>query len=179
MSYTIGIGVLLDEETCNILRNFELLLFESNQNTSGLSQPPHITVKVPFEVPSMDDIEIAAKYMTDLATKTKKFSIKLQGLGHFSDKVIFAKVMEHSILKELSDIFIGKFSPKAIQEEERKNMIFHSTLAMNLNAKQFNNSQKFLDKKTLDLDVKAIGLGLFLGINDLSYWAVIRQAALL
>jgi 2'-5' RNA ligase len=178
MAYTIGIGVMLDEHTYNTLREYELLLFESNGNTSGLSQPPHITVKVPFEVPAMKDIEATARYMTEIAAKTKKFSLKIKGFGHFGDKVVFAKVIENTVLKKLSDTFITKLSPLDKQATERERMIHHSTMAMNLSPKQYNVCQDILANKTLEIEVEVTSLGLFLGINDLSQWIVIKQASL-
>lgn len=175
MSYTIGIGILLDEKTCNKLRNLELSLYEKNKNTSGLGQPPHITIKVPFAVPRLKEVETTANFMAELASKTNSFDIHLKDFGNFGKKVIYAKVSDNEVIHKLSMTSIEHLAPIDEQQDEKSNMIFHSTLAMHLTPREYEISQKSLVNEIMDINAKAIGLGLFLGIDNFTHWAVIRQ----
>ena len=79
MKYTIGIGVLFDESTHNLIRDIELRLAKETKNFAGLGQPPHVTVKRPFDVDKIKDSSQAAKskfspwnsgYYDEMAKKT-------------------------------------------------------------------------------------------------------------
>lgn len=179
MSFTIGIGVLLEEHANNKLRDLELLLATANNNWSGLGQPPHITIKVPFEVTSMSDIENVRSIMINLARQTQQFEIGLQGFGNFGDKVLYAAIQDATILQNLSNQLINQLTKsEEAQKYEKEKMIFHSTLAMNLDPSQYSIAKTSLDNESLELRTTAISLGLFLGIDDLQHWAVIHEVPL-
>lgn len=177
MSFTIGIGVLLEANANNKLRHLELLLVNETGNWSGLGQPPHVTVKVPFQVSTAQDVERASRIMADLASGTTSFDIELQDFGNFGDKVIYAAVKNPDKLLRLSNKLIDEFiAPGAAREYERKRMIFHSTLAMNLSESQYLAGTEILRETSLEIKTKVTGLGLFMGINNLQHWVVISES---
>ncbi len=176
MSFTIGIGVLFEDNANNRLRKLELLIAEKTGNWRGLSQPPHVTIKIPFEVTDMNDVQTVKAAMIDLAQQTDRFLLELDGFGNFEDKVIYGSVKNPQTLLTLSNHLIDELTePGETQDYERSRMIFHSTLAMNLSATQYSAASKSISNEKLTIQTQALGLGLFLGIDDLQHWAVIHQ----
>jgi 2'-5' RNA ligase len=177
MAFTIGIGVLFNQKTNNKLRQFELMLAEKSNNWSGLGQPPHITVKVPFEVKDIDAVETVANFMTELAQNTKSFNITLRGFNNFGDKVLYAAIENTTELLKLSEALLEQLTqPGNAREYERGRTVFHSTLAMNLSESEYRICRKALQDTSLEIDTEVVGLGLFLGLDELQHWAVISEA---
>jgi len=180
MSFTIGIGVLLEESANNRLRELELALAKKSGNWSGLGQPPHITVKVPFEVESMEDVNKVRVLMHDLAKRTKSFQVEIDGYSNFGDKVLYGVVKNTEEFLQLSDPLIDALTEDGQPKEyERGRMIFHSTLATNLSSNEYETALKQLQDETLSITTAAIGLGLFMGIDNLQHWVVINQSSFL
>ena len=180
MSFTIGIGVLLEEAANNRLRELELLIAQATGNWTGLGQPPHVTIKVPFEVASMEDIHKTGVLMHRLAAQTKSFPVEIYGFGNFGEQVVYGVVKNSDEFTGLSNPLIDALiSDDQKREYERGRMIFHSTLGLKLNSREYKLAIKKLEQETLQLSTRAVGLGLFLGIDELKHWVVIDEVSFL
>lgn len=184
MKYTIGIGTIFDESTYNSIRDIELKLANDTGNFAGLGQPPHVTVKRPFDVSNVEDIQKCLSIMSDLAARTKAFELELSGIGNFSDSVLYLRptysesliAIHDDLVTEVESIFPGS---KTMREGD--NMIFHSTLAMDLTARQFESAKQYLDSLTpeqLNFTARIKKVGLFLGIDNNTHWIVIAEEIL-
>lgn len=115
MKYTIGIGVIFDESTCNTIRGIELNLANDTGNFAGLGQPPHVTVKRPFDVSSIEDIQKCQSILSGLAANTETFDLELSGIGNFSDSVLYLRptysknliAIHDDLVTEIESIFPG------------------------------------------------------------------------
>lgn len=184
MKYTIGIGVLFDESTYNSIRAIELRLSKETKNFAGLGQPPHITVKRPFDVESVEDIQKCLSIMNDLATNSRTFGLKLSGVGNFSDRVLYLQPMHNEKLVAIHNDLVGEIEsifPGSKSILEGENITFHSTLAMDLTKKQFLAAKEYiagLTTEQLNFTARVQSIGLFLGIDDNTHWVVIAELAL-
>ncbi len=184
MAYTIGIGVIIENPDYNRIRDIELNLANATGSFSGLGQPPHVTVKRPFVVDGLDDIQKAAKIMDKLAASTKAFKINLEGHKNFSDKVLYLEVVKNDHLNKIHEQLLAALEPLfpgSTGVFEGQKMIFHSTLAMDLSGKQFTVAEEALkhyDRKQLAFSVPIKKIGLFLGIDQETHWVIIKEASL-
>ncbi|HEX8763372.1 MAG TPA: 2'-5' RNA ligase family protein, partial [Candidatus Saccharimonadales bacterium] len=101
MSFTVGIGALLDTKTSNTVRFLELTAADATKNFDGLAQPPHITVKRPFSVASLEDIEKLQALLEGLAQKTPAFNVHYSGMGSFGNSTLFLAVQSSKDLQHL------------------------------------------------------------------------------
>ena len=126
----IGIALLPPEDVCDFVRDKERYLSEKYNTVGGLTQPPHVTVKWPFEA---DDLAPFDEYCRELASKMRPVEIVYDGYGLFPAGVFFLKVnstpelvgLHCTILDELKERFgIEKNPFEGIDQQ------FHTTLAM-------------------------------------------------
>lgn len=184
MKYTIGIGVLFDESTHNLIRDIELRLAKETKNFAGLGQPPHVTVKRPFDVDKIKDIHKCQEIMNDLAARSKPFNLKFSGIGNFSDKVLYLHPIYNENLVTIHNELVDEIEtirPGSKGTREGENIKFHSTLAMDLTTQQFLVAEQYLGSLNLDLlnfTAQVQRIGLFLGIDHNTHWAVIAEKAL-
>jgi 2'-5' RNA ligase len=181
MKFTIGIGVLIEGDAFNSLRNTELRLRLKNGNADGLQQPPHVTVKRPFVV-NEEIFEHARSILHMTAQKFAPSQVKLTGESAFGTSVVFASVEPSEFLTRLHESLLKSLDTHGVQPDtfEGQNMVFHSTLAMNLTPDQFEKSQDILQnlRLTWPLICNVSKLGLFLAIDDDRHWIVIDEATL-
>ncbi len=184
MKYTIGIGALFDESTYNSVRDIELILSNRTNNFAGLGQPPHVTVKRPFDVETIDDIGKCLSIMNDLAARTNAFDLKLSGIGNFSDAVLYLQPSHDQNLIDIHNELITKIEsafPGSKTNREGESMVFHSTLAMDLITQQFETAKQYLDSlapEQLEFTTHVRKVGLFLGIDNNTHWVVIAEKIL-
>ena len=184
MTYTIGIGALINGPSYNYLRKIEVQIGDTVGNFSGLGQPPHVTIKRAFEVKGISGIRKCERAMDALANKKKPFDVQFAGVGNFGNSVLYLRLapndtlvaMHSQLLDTLEPVF-----PKAIGTLEGENMVFHSTIAMGLEVEQYNKARELLDTypvESLAFAGSVNKLGLFLGIENNTHWAVISEADL-
>lgn len=180
MTYTIGIGVLIEGDQFNKLRSVELSLTDKTGNTSGLSQPPHITVKRPFDVADVNQIAIVRDTMRKIAEKTKCFNVRLSGTASFSRNVHYACPLPSEALIRLHKDLLDSLKSLGVEpnEFEADNVTFHSTLAMDLTESEFEIAAKELKSTEIDMDCLIGKIGLFLGLANNTNWVVIDIANL-
>lgn len=167
----IGYGILLEEEAFNYVRERELELFASSGLEAGLRQPPHITIKPPFEA---KELQTHLEYLETLANEVEPFEIRFKGFNHFDDKVIYLDVMHNEKLFELNEKITSDLS--AVEDA----MIFHATIAYSdINSTKFKEAYDSLIKKTTP-EFKFIfkKIGLFYKLSNDAGWIIIKEATL-
>lgn len=184
MTYTIGIGVLIEDADCNRIRSIELDLANATGNFCGLGQPPHVTVKRPFIVNSLRDLKKTEQIMEELAAETNSFTINVNGFQNFSDKVLYLQVQKNENLWQMHNRLIASLEarfPGAKGVFEGSKMVFHATLAMDLNAQQFGLAHQNLSQyqpENFVFSVPINRIGLFLGIDQETHWSVVKETEL-
>ncbi|MCB9839266.1 2'-5' RNA ligase family protein [Candidatus Nomurabacteria bacterium] len=93
----IGIGLLVEGEAHNQLRELELIISSATDNELGLYQPPHITIKRPFEA-DHHALEDTKKILKDFAKTVEEFDIDLGIYKTFSNQVIYAYPDNNNII---------------------------------------------------------------------------------
>jgi 2'-5' RNA ligase len=180
MNYTIGIGALLDTDTFNTVRSLELAAASATNNFAGLGQPPHITIKRPFKVVSIDDIDKVLAHVEEVAKRTSAFTVQYSGLGNFSETTLFLTLESSQELQKLHSELLSKLKESFADAEsphEGQQMLFHTSIATNLHEDQLESA-----RRKVYGDVAATcyvhRLGLFLGLNNNAHWVVIAEKEL-
>ncbi len=180
MSYTVGIGALLDTETFNLVRSLELTSATATQNYVGLGQPPHITIKRPFQVATMADVEKVRKLLSDIAEQTVAFDVQYSGLGNFGDTTLFLAVQPSAELKELHEKLLATLQTMFDSIEslhEGAEMVFHTSVAVGLQKDQLQIAKgKLSEDVAVSCSIRK--LGLFLGLDDNTHWSIISEEKL-
>ena len=173
----IGYGIILGEDVNKFMRGIELLLFDKFNLEAGLHQPPHVTIKPPFEV---DDVVPYQNYLDELCEKIKPFDVHLKGFNCFSNKVIYLDVQHNPRLYDIYETIFKDIKDKYDPELERDNMIFHGTLAYDdIEEETFNKAYEYLKENYQpDFKVTVKKIGLFCQLYDGGEWIIIKQKSL-
>lgn len=126
----IGIGLLPPKHVCDFVRDKEHYISGKYDTYGGLIQPPHVTVKWPFEV---DDLAPFEEYCRELAARTHPVEIIYDGYGLFPAGVFFLKVKSTPELVGLHCIILDDLKERFGVEKnayEGPDQQFHTTLAM-------------------------------------------------
>lgn len=182
MSYALGIGALIEGPEFNTVRDIQLQLAAKTNSLNGLCQPPHVTVKRPFEVSSKEEVEAVIEIMDKVATACSSFEVRLKDFDSFGSHFIYANAEDGEALMNLhhdlmSALYLLKVAPDPFEGES---MAFHTTLAMGLSKKEFKTAESELENLMPDKPIhcKIKKLGLLLGLDDASYWSVIKESPL-
>lgn len=141
----IGIAILPSRELAKFAKDKAEYISSKYNTVGGLKQPPHITIKWPFDV---SDLTAFEKYCERVAKQTKPFKVECNGYGFFGQKVIFLKALSTKhivnlhlrVVQELNERF--KIKPHYF---EGPNQQFHLTIAFDdLSKKSFFEAQKEL-----------------------------------
>lgn len=180
MSYTVGIGALVDGETFNKVRSLELTIAAATGSYTGLGQPPHITVKRPFQIGSVDDIAKLQSLVADIARTTPAFTVVYGGLDNFDDTALFLAVAPSRNLEILHETLLSKLQTTFGSVEaphEGTEMVYHTSVALGLQGGQ---AQQLVAKLDNSLPTSCIihKLGIFLGLDDNTHWSIISEIKL-
>lgn len=180
MSYSIGIGALVDDETFNKVRSLELVTTAATGSYAGLGQPPHITIKRPFQVESIDDIAKVQGIVADIADATAAFSVTYAGLDNFGEETLFLAAGSSPELETLHETLLSKLRATfgAVEmPHEGKEMVYHTSIALGLAGNQI---QQLATKLGDDLPASCTihKLGIFIGLDNNTHWAVISEVKL-
>jgi len=178
----IGYGIMLEDEITNLMREIELLLFDKFNIKKGLHQPPHITIKPPFEV---SDLSPYKNYLDELCEKMEPFEVHLKGFNCFGKKVIYLDVQHNQKLYDIYETIFsdikGKYNPGLVRDD----MIFHATLAYDdIDEETFSKAYEYLKanyQPEFKFTVNKIGLFYQLPLlhtGDESGWIVIKKKSL-
>lgn len=167
----IGYGIMLDVATRNFIRQVQLELH--HQVGIGLArQPPHITIKSPFET---TEIAPHRKYLDDLSQKLNGLEVEIEGFGNFADKTIYLDVRHTPTLIALHETVLQqaeeKFGLKPL-EFEGKNIKFHASVAGFENVSRCKDAQGFLSKYSPKFKFRVLQLGLFYYLGPGKGWIV-------
>lgn len=184
MTYTIGIGALIQDDAFNHIRAIELDTAKVTSNYQGLAQPPHVTVKRPFTVEDVASIKKAGQLMHTIASQVNSFELTLNGISNFADKVWYLKVKQNDTLNNLHERCLDALTPlfsgcKGVFEGDK--MVFHSTVTMDITPEQFKLAGEYLKSQSggrYSVTTSITKLGLFLGMNNNTHWVIIDQADL-
>lgn len=180
MPYKIGYAILLDDASHNYARGMELDISQRFQTRGGLRQSPHVTIKPPFTV---ETLEPFIEYFDQLAQTTEPFDIELNGIDFFEPKVIFLNVEKNQKLHTLHQRIISDlkanhsidFNPKT----EGENVRFHSSLAVSdLTEENFYKAKEYLKDEKPRFTFRATTLGLFFYLGPEEGWIIYRRAKL-
>lgn len=124
----LGIALTVPSEVSDFVRDKELYLSEKYHTIGGLKQPPHVTIKWPFEA---DDIKPFEEYCKDLAARTVPVQIIYDGYGMF-DEAFFLKVKSTPELVALHCQILDELKAFGVNKRpfEGPDQQFHTTLAM-------------------------------------------------
>jgi 2'-5' RNA ligase len=173
----IGYGIIVEGEIKNFMREIELLLLNKFNLKKGLYQPPHITIKPPFEV---NELKLYENYLDDLCEKIESFEVSLKGFNSFGKKVIYLDVEQNQKLYDTYETIFNDIKNKLNPELTRDDMIFHATLACSdINEETFDKAYKYLQanyKPEFRFTVKKIGL--FYELPNKTGWIIIKEESL-
>ena len=136
--YKVGVACMLPADISDSIRLLELKIASQTANEQGLSQPPNITVKRPFEVDSLQILSEFCRQLRHLASNIQSPAISYCGIDTFPGGSVFMAVEQTDELIILHDKVLGLCADfGAIPDEfEGKNMVFHTSLALSLNTDQ-------------------------------------------
>ena len=180
MSFTIGIGAIIEGEQLNAVRNLELGAATETTNFSGLSQPPHVTVKRPFTVNSADDIEKAKAILSTIAESISPLEIQYEEFGNFGESTLFLAIKQNEALEELHTKLLTQLGEqfKAEAPFEGKEMVFHTSIATSLQPGQLEVVKNTSVPQSLTVPFTVRKVGIFLGLDNNKQWVVIFEKSL-
>lgn len=167
----IGYAVLVSDEVFNFMREFEVEFFQTFGANRGLAQPPHITIKGPFDT---DDLRWHADYLDSLARQVKPFTVHLKGIGAFGPHAIFLDVLPHFALDQLSKKILSDLPVKTHTPFEANHDIHHhATLAFPDSEEVFKQALIQYADMRVDLEFTVERLALFYQHQD--SWIVYKK----
>lgn len=185
MSYTVGVGLLLNDEPFNKVRELELCLAELTGNNRALQQPPHITVKRPFVLANNNELKKVIQTVADLAKITKAIPIRYNGISQFGNSAWYLQAANCEPLAAVHRQLVGLISQtfeNSVGELEQDKMVFHTTLALNLTNEEFKVSTQYLkdrDEKDFQSNTTLNQFGVFLSMDNGINWIVCAQISLI
>ena len=184
MTYQIGIGALIEDESFNEIRALELEIYENTNDFKGLIQPPHITIKRPFVVNNLEELKEVIRIIQQISKTTYQFNIELGSVENFSQTVLYLSLVNikeiFNLHLKLVELLREKF-PSSINEFDGDGVIFHTTVAMDIKAEIFDIEKKLIlpkAKTILNKPVKINKLGLFLALDNETQWVVVFETPL-
>ncbi len=182
MKYTVGIGILIEDSNIfNQCRDIELRISEATNTTFGLRQPPHITIKRPFEISDYTKLQDILESVGGWARRQTSFSIEWKGFGNFGDAARFIAVQPSERLKALHlDLLEHLAQTHGIEADilEGGQAVFHTSVAVSLDKKMSAIADTVLEKEpTPNFKQTARSVGVFMNVPDQG-WVIIRTIAL-
>ncbi len=161
----VGVGLLLDEDCHNSIRELQINLLSRGLIKSPFIQEPHITIKSPFEISTIQNL---ANYLDEKFDNTKEIIVKTSSLDLFDKNILYQAVSKNKILLDLHYDLIKFCNDKG--EYEGENKVFHITIGRSL-SKQILEEQIKFKKNTCSL----IGVGIFLYNEETKSWIVVYK----
>ncbi len=145
--YKIGLAFLLPDSLDNIIRQIEIDIMDHLGYNDGLIQPPHITIKRPFVIESLQVLANFVKQINKVALSIKNQSLILEKIGFFPGGTLYLEVSEsesftllHYEILKICKIFTTELDPF-----EGNNFKPHISVAMNISGDQINTAKKIID----------------------------------
>jgi len=169
----IGVGLLIDDNAHNELRDLELIISSKTGNELGLFQPPHITIKRPFEA-DQDTFVQAKKILKEFCSSVEEFEINLGIYKTFGNEVIYAFTDDSKIIS-VQKTLLEKFEKINVIPDEFDvgKYIAHSTIGLGLSSNEFEIAESELrNYKSKSIDTLISRVGLFLNVDE-KHWIVV------
>lgn len=162
---------MLDVASRNFIRRIQLELH--HQTGIGVArQPPHITIKSPFET---TELAPHRKYLDDLSQKLNGLEVEIEGFGNFADKVIYLNVRHTPALMALHETILQEveeeFDLRPL-EFEGENIKFHASVAGFEEISTCIEAQELLSKYSPQFKFSIAQLGLFYYLGPGKGWIV-------
>ncbi|MEL7120977.1 MAG: 2'-5' RNA ligase family protein [Bacteroidota bacterium] len=174
----IGFALLLNNEVFNFVRTLQLELhLELGVHLSR--QPPHITIKSPFEA---SNITPFVAYLEKIAQTTSPFEITIDGFGNFGNQVLFLEVLENPTLTQLHHTIINDFQQAfmiAPDQYEGANVKFHVSIAGFNETELFQQAQEYISAHKAEFSLQINQLGIFYYLGPGQSWIINRKIRLL
>ncbi len=165
----MGIGLLIEDDAFNIVRDLQLTVSRTANNVNGLKQPPHITVKRPQTLNHPSEIDNMFAIVDDIAARHHQVDVTLDSIGNFTDKVMYLGIADTTELKQIHQQIAHSLTAQTTEQP-----IFHATLAHGLTADQFAVAQKELKyiQAELPLKISLKKIGCFMEVDG--HWVVVH-----
>ena len=113
------------------------------KSKAALNSPPHITLNMPFKLKPQKEINLLEN-LANTAREVAPFAIKLNDFDHFSEKVVYVRVLPNTSLLELHR-GLAKMMRQSFQvfNADYKNRGYHPHMTIafrNLNKTNFLNA---------------------------------------
>lgn len=179
MSYTLGIGALIEGPAFNTVRDIELKLALKTENFRGFSQPPHITIKRPFEVLNEEGLHTVMNIMDKVTANGAAFDVTLGDYGNFDSHALYAVAKDGQTIMELHQKLMSALALLKIPPDpfEGDSLVFHTPFAKDLTKEEFAVAESELKALMEEhhLKFKITQLGLFMGLDEGTHWPVIKK----
>jgi len=169
----IGVGLLIDDNAHNELRDLELIVSSKTGNELGLYQPPHITIKRPFEADQNTFVD-AKKILKEFCGSMDEFEINLGIYRTFGNEVVYAYT-EDSKIVFAQGILLKKLEKINVipDEFDVDKYILHSTIELGLSPNEFEIAKSNLQNyKSKTITTLISRVGLFLNVDE-KHWIVV------
>lgn len=130
-------------------------------NAKSSKLPAHFTIKSPFEVDNISDLDMALSIFCKNQTKA---SYILNGYDHFDDRVVFMKVIMSEEGKYLHDNLIdllNSFSFINFNSHDGKNKVFHVTISSKKIQPIFNDLYNYVESIPYSFDCYFDNISIF------------------
>jgi 2'-5' RNA ligase len=184
MQYKLGVAVLLDDATSNQIRLLELEVASATSNAYGLRQPPHITVKRPFEVSSHAEAAAFSEDVRSIARVTSTFTLAISGSGDFGGKVVYLPVAtedDSAQLRALPETLLetaAHYNASIDEYEATGRPTFHATIAMGLDDQQHTAALDIVRNAAFSATTVANRLAVLISVDDGQNWSVFQTFTL-
>lgn len=174
----IGYGLLPEDSLFNLVRELELEVLERTGARRGIRQPPHVTVKRPFEI---DELEAHCALLDGFATRFAPLTARVMGPVTFGTDVFVLEVEADPTLRTMHDQLLEALEPFDVSPDtlEANAVRFHMTVALkDVPAAQRRTVRSILlDRCPAAFEARFSHIGLFLEESD-GAWVIIRRQPL-
>jgi len=141
----------------------------------ALKSPAHITLQMPFKKNPKEEYELI-EHLNEFVIGKKSFEVELNGYSHFSTKVLFIKIENHSKLinlqTDLKKILLAKMNFS--NQDVNKKFHPHLTLATrDLNIESF--SKIWPQFKNKNIKYKFLVNSIYLLKHNGKYWDIFKK----
>lgn len=173
----IGFGLILPSEVSNVVREFEIALMRATDSQAGLSQDPHITVKRPFEI-SNTDLDKFLVILSKLSQNLKPIKVSFNGIRAFGTSTIYVEIEPNQDLNNAHNYILNFLKQCGVEADllDGENVVFHTTLAMNLTTDQYQQARAALESTAPFRNTFTVSeIGLFLHLESHDAWVVLSR----
>lgn len=169
----VGVGILYPTNFYNQVRKLQLQIAQSTSNCDGLTQSPHVTIKRPFRAENMAG---ALDAIREFLSNQKPIRLSVNGLGSFPTGAVFLKINPSEDINTLHHQLLSVLKPFGVEPDqfEGANMLFHTSLALNLKGEHLSQAFDLLhrEEEMLRFDLSSLDFGLFYELSNNRGWSI-------